>query len=149
MGQKLRHQITIWIGMNEKRNMRIMIMSYVKNVIKKFISGIIIIAQVVMIRKLIVVNKIVWIMENVNHVLCEKCNQEINKWHFYCTDCYDKEADRNERNHMKYGYGKSMVGIFIMQDYDLNLEERKQKYKDYEHILCEQCNLEIYKWHYY
>src|SRR2546423_1799729 len=69
MGQKLRHQITIWIEMNEKRNMRIMIMSYVKNANKKFINGIIIIAQVVMIRKLIVVNKIVWIMENVNHVL--------------------------------------------------------------------------------
>src|SRR5436309_313828 len=37
-----------------------------------------------------------------NHVLCEKCNQEIYQ-NYYCINCLSKEIDRNERNRMKYG----------------------------------------------
>src|SRR5947209_930569 len=64
----LRHQIMIWIEMKEKQNMRIMIMSCVKNVIKKLINSIIIV-QFVLIRKLIEMKEIVCDMEDVKYVL--------------------------------------------------------------------------------
>ena len=31
--------------------------------------------------------------------------------------------------------------IFKTSDYNLNVDERKSKYKDYDQILCEECNL--------
>ena len=37
------------------------------------------------------------------------------------------------------------IRIFKLSDYDLNKDERKAKYKDYDHILCEICNKEIEK----
>src|ERR1700722_5315153 len=37
-----------------------------------------------------------------DYILCEDCNQEIDKQHYYCEDCYNKETDHNERNHMNY-----------------------------------------------
>src|SRR5436190_1231212 len=80
-----------------------------------------------------------------DHVLCEGCNQKIG-WRYYCTDCYDKETDINERNHMKYG---SKAKILELSDYDLNLEERNLKYIDCTHVLCEKCNQEISKLNYY
>src|SRR3954454_13958660 len=43
----LRHQITIWIIMKEKQNIGIIILSYVKNVIKKLVT-LIIIVRIVM-----------------------------------------------------------------------------------------------------
>ena len=36
--------------------------------------------------------------------------------------------------------------IFKTSDYDLILEERGAKYKDYGIILCEECNQKIDKW---
>src|SRR5436190_5649424 len=78
-------------------------------------------------------------------VSCEKCYQKIG-WRYYCTDCYDKETDINERNHMKYG---SKAKILELSDYDLNLEERNLKYIDCTHVLCEKCNQEINKLNYY
>ncbi|CAB4406229.1 unnamed protein product [Rhizophagus irregularis] len=79
---------------------------------------------------------------NYDGILCEKCNKEIDKQYYYCTYCYDKETDVNKKGHMKFG---SNFGIFETFDYNLNLEERKTKYKKYEHIVCKKCNNEIYK----
>ncbi|CAG8447352.1 10612_t:CDS:2 [Rhizophagus irregularis] len=80
-------------------------------------------------------------------ILCEECNQEINKQYLYCFHCYSKETDSNKKGNMTYGTSK--VGIFQISDYDLNLEERKEKYNDYDNILCEGCNQEIDKQYYY
>src|SRR3954453_16109876 len=41
------------------------------------------------------------------------------------------------------------VEIFKTSDYDLNKDERKAKYKDYDHIICEECNKEIDRRYYY
>src|SRR3954453_910185 len=78
-----------------------------------------------------------------DYVLCEICNQEIERTQYYrCEDCYDKETDKNERNRMTYG-SKVGIRIFETSDYDLNKDERKEKYKGYDHILCEKCNQKI------
>ena len=82
-----------------------------------------------------------------DHILCGKCNQEISKWYFYCKGCRDKETDSIEKNRMKNG--KPKVGIFKVSDYDLNLDERRAKFRDYYCILCEKCSQEISKWHCY
>ncbi|PKC73629.1 hypothetical protein RhiirA1_388765 [Rhizophagus irregularis] len=80
-------------------------------------------------------------------ILCEECNQEINKYDFYyCTYCYDKETDVIKKGHMKFG---PKFGIFKTFDYNLNLEERRAKYMNYDGILCEKCNNDIYKRNYY
>jgi hypothetical protein len=79
-------------------------------------------------------------------ILCEKCNLNIDKKHYYCEYCFKKESDINKQNHMKYGLN---FGIFNPSDYDLNLEERKAKYKDFYSILCEKCKQEIDKQYYY
>jgi hypothetical protein len=84
--------------------------------------------------------------ENYDYVICEKCNQEINKKYYRCTYCYFKEIDRNERNRMKYGLN---FEIFKTSDYDLGKDERKAKYKDFDHVLCEECNQKIDRWCYY
>src|SRR2546421_12390130 len=57
--------------------------------------------------------------EDYDHVLCEKCHQEINKY-FYCESCYNKETDDYEKIRMEYGRLK--VGNL---NYDLDLDERK------------------------
>ncbi|PKY62896.1 hypothetical protein RhiirA4_490276, partial [Rhizophagus irregularis] len=82
---------------------------------------------------------------NLDGILCEKCNQEINKYVYYCTYCHAKETDVIKKNHIKFG---SNFGIFETFDYNLNLEERKVKYKKYDHIICEKCNNEIKKQYY-
>src|SRR5688572_24087222 len=70
----LRHQITIWIMMREKQNIRIIVASYVKNVIKQLIRRVIIV-QIVIKRKL-------------------------DNYYYYCADCYYKETDINEKTRM-------------------------------------------------
>src|SRR3989337_1836202 len=45
----------------------------------------------------------------------------------------------NEENHPA-----NKIGIFRTSDYDLDIGERKAKYKDYDHVLCEKCSHEIY-----
>jgi hypothetical protein len=80
------------------------------------------------------------------YLLCEKCNKEIYKPEYYCTNCYNTETDNIIKGHMKYG---SNYGIFNTSDYNLNLEKRKAKYKDFDIILCEKCYKEIHKWVYY
>ncbi|GBB90466.1 hypothetical protein RclHR1_17430002 [Rhizophagus clarus] len=79
-------------------------------------------------------------------IFCEKCNNNINKRHYYCRHCYDKENDINKKGYMKYG---SNFKIFNTLDYNLNLEERMAKYKNFAGIFCEKCNNEIDKWKYY
>src|SRR4051794_9122729 len=65
----LRRQIMIWIIMEEKQNTRIMIMSCVNNVIKKFISVVSgFIVDIAIVRKLIVMKEIVCDMEDVKDV---------------------------------------------------------------------------------
>src|SRR4051794_38740031 len=83
--------------------------------------------------------------ENYN-TLCEKCYKVISKLHYYCQDCfYNNETDKNERNRMKYGL---KIEIFKTSDYDLGKSERRAKYKNYNHILCENCNQEIHQNYY-
>ncbi|CAB5196150.1 unnamed protein product [Rhizophagus irregularis] len=87
--------------------------------------------------------------DHINHIVCEKCNFEIDKQYYYCTYCYNKETDVIKKNHMKLG---SDFKIFNTFDYNLDLEERKEKYKKYDHInhiVCEKCNKEIDKQYYY
>ena len=38
-----------------------------------------------------------------DYVLCEDCNQEIDKQYCYCRECYNRETDCNEQSRMKYG----------------------------------------------
>jgi predicted amidophosphoribosyltransferase len=75
-------------------------------------------------------------------ILCEECNQEIDKYYFYCTGCYKEETDINKKRYMIYG---STFEIFNTSDYNLNLEERRAKYMfKYKYtILCEKCNNEF------
>src|SRR5204863_3544404 len=87
------------------------------------------------------------------------CKLEINKEYYYCTNCCDKKTDRNERNRMKYRkyiqewtnrnefvidniiFNVPKIGI---SDYDLNEDDRQEKYKDYDIVLCEKCDEKIY-----
>src|SRR5437764_1418182 len=62
----------------------------------------------------------------------------------YCTYCFNKETDRNEQNRMKYGLDGSKVGILKTSDRDLDYDERRVKYENYDHILCERCSKKIY-----
>ncbi|POG75004.1 hypothetical protein GLOIN_2v1770605 [Rhizophagus irregularis DAOM 181602=DAOM 197198] len=84
--------------------------------------------------------------EDYDYIFCEKCNKEIDKQNYYCTDCYSKETNINKKSGMKYGL---KYGIFSTLDYNLNLEERKAKYKDFDRILCDKCNNRIKKLNYY
>ena len=54
-----RHQIMIWIWMKEKQNIRIMITSYVKNVIKKLVNGVLFIIVNIVIIKLMVMKELI------------------------------------------------------------------------------------------
>ncbi|CAB5389158.1 unnamed protein product [Rhizophagus irregularis] len=83
---------------------------------------------------------------NFDGILCEKCNQEINKHNYYCIYCYDKETDVIKKGHMKFGSDFKFFNTF---DYNLNLEERKAKYMNFDGILCEKCNQGINKHNYY
>ncbi|CAB4408031.1 unnamed protein product [Rhizophagus irregularis] len=74
---------------------------------------------------------------NFDSILCEKCNNKIDKRNFYCTFCYNIETDTIKKVHMKYG---SDFKIFNTFDYNLNLEERKAKYEKYDLVVCEKCN---------
>src|SRR2546423_1703211 len=47
----------------------------------------------------------------------------------------------NEENHPA-----NKIGIFRTSDYDLDIGERKAKYKDYDRVLCEKCSHEIYNY---
>ncbi|CAG8536587.1 7904_t:CDS:2 [Rhizophagus irregularis] len=80
------------------------------------------------------------------NILCEECNENIDKQGCYCVNCYKNETEIYKRNHMRYGLN---FGIFKTLDYDLNLKERRKKYYDHDYILCEECNLEIDKRYYY
>src|SRR5579859_1514002 len=53
---------------------------------------------------------------------------------------YNNLYDENIHLITKY---EPKVGIFKYLDYDLNLNERKLKFKNYRFILCEDCNQEI------
>ncbi|CAG8510166.1 14583_t:CDS:2 [Rhizophagus irregularis] len=75
--------------------------------------------------------------EKYNLILCEKCNNEIFKWNYYCTPCYNKETNVIEKGHIKFG---SNFGIL---DYNLNLKKRRIKYMNFDGILCGKCNKEI------
>ncbi|GBB90465.1 hypothetical protein RclHR1_17430001 [Rhizophagus clarus] len=96
-------------------------------------------------------------------ILCGKCNQEINKRIYYCICCYKREIDTNKKldYYCKYCYEKeidvikkglmkygSNFGIFNIFDHNLNLKERKAKYKQYDYILCEKCNNKINRQNY-
>src|SRR4051812_1506469 len=84
--------------------------------------------------------------EDYDHVLCEKCNQEIDN-QYYCTYCFNTE-NTNEQNRMQYGRCKVCfkantdigwclsckiegpnVKVFKTSDYDLDYYERSAKYK--------------------
>ena len=80
-----------------------------------------------------------------NYIVCEKCNQKIDREYHYCTGCYNKGTDIDKRNYMKYGL---KIGVFKTSDYDLNMDERRAKYKDNHRIICEKCNQKI-DWLYY
>ncbi|PKY59194.1 hypothetical protein RhiirA4_514629, partial [Rhizophagus irregularis] len=95
-----------------------------------------------------------------DHVLCEDCSQEIEKFSFVCYNCYNKETDCNERNRMNHGickscftsstsYGCSICNIFKTSDYDLNLKERKVKYRNSNYVLCEDCYKEVDYYRFY
>uniref|UniRef100_U9TV78 Uncharacterized protein n=1 Tax=Rhizophagus irregularis (strain DAOM 181602 / DAOM 197198 / MUCL 43194) TaxID=747089 RepID=U9TV78_RHIID len=45
----------------------------------------------------------------------------------------------------KYDIFESRFGVFKILDYDLNLDERKLKFKKYDRVLCEDCSQEIEK----
>src|SRR3954467_11127365 len=62
----LRHQIMIWIILREKQHIRIIVTSYVRYAISNLI--IIIIVQIVIIRKLIVMKEILCNMEDAKYV---------------------------------------------------------------------------------
>src|SRR5439155_233790 len=85
----------------------------------------------------------------------------------YCKYCYNKENNEEERRRILYGKCKkcfkactdhnwcSTCGsqrfddfknqiVFKLTDYDLNVNERKVKYKDYDIILCEECSKIFY-----
>src|SRR5436190_1185184 len=86
--------------------------------------------------------------KNYDHILCEKCNEEIDKQSFYCEGCYNKETNNYERYCMIYG--RSKVGIFKTSDYYyLDFIEREEKYKEFYYILCEKCNEGIDKQFFY
>src|SRR5436189_283174 len=78
--------------------------------------------------------------EDYDQILCEKCNQEIDEWDYFCINCYSKETD-----YKRYcmTYGRSKLRVLKTSDYDLDLYQRKEKYKDYDHIFCKNCNQEI------
>ncbi|CAB4406227.1 unnamed protein product [Rhizophagus irregularis] len=81
---------------------------------------------------------------NFDGILCEKCNQEINNHYYYCMSCHNKETDIIKKDHMR-----SKFAIFKKSDYNLNLEEIRAKYMNYDGILCENCNQEIEEYYYY
>ena len=44
------------------------------------------------------------IFQNYDLVLCVKCNCKIeSKYRYYCDNCYERETDETERNHMRNG----------------------------------------------
>src|ERR1051325_5140013 len=53
---------------------------------------------------------------NYCYILCEKCNQEIDKQDYYCKNCYGQI-------------------VFKTSDYELDTDERKAKYGNYRYIL--------------
>ncbi|GES90746.1 kinase-like domain-containing protein [Rhizophagus clarus] len=80
-------------------------------------------------------------------ILCESCSKEIDNYSYYCTYCYNKETDSNEKGQMKF---ESKFRIFNISDYNLlNLEGRRAKYKNYYYILCENYNKEIDNYKFY
>ncbi|CAG8668939.1 18152_t:CDS:2, partial [Rhizophagus irregularis] len=85
---------------------------------------------------------------NYDSILCEKCNNKIEDWNYYCAYCYCKETDVIKKGHMKFG-PKFKFGIFKTSDYNLDLKERRAEYMNYHSILCEKCNNKIEDWYYY
>ncbi|GBB93939.1 hypothetical protein RclHR1_02260004 [Rhizophagus clarus] len=83
---------------------------------------------------------------NLNYILCENCNEEVDYCKSYCIHCYDKETDVVKKVQMKYG---SNFGIFKTLDYNLDLKERRAKYKNFDVILCENCNKETNHYYWY
>ncbi|PKC03274.1 kinase-like protein [Rhizophagus irregularis] len=85
--------------------------------------------------------------EKYSLIFCGKCNNEIFKWNYYCTSCYNKEINVIKKGHMRFGPN---FEIFKKSDYcNLNLEERRAKYMNYDGILCEICYNQISKWNYH
>src|SRR5271154_7066262 len=99
--------------------MRIVFTLSVKYVIKQLVIlsplSFLIVVQIAIVRRLIVMN--------MKYGRCEKWFKANTA--FWCSSC--------EINEPK-------VGIFKTSDYDLDLDERKAKYKDYYLIFCEKCN---------
>ncbi|CAB5353591.1 unnamed protein product [Rhizophagus irregularis] len=84
--------------------------------------------------------------EKYNLIFCEKCNNEIFKWNYYCTYCYNKEINVIKKGYIKFGSNFRILGC------NLNLEERKERRKKYmffNGMLCEKCNKEINNQCYY
>src|SRR3954454_13601583 len=95
-------------------------------------------------------------------ILCGKCKRQVGCGLFYCEYCYYNETDEEEKNRMKYGKCKgcfqlctghnwcSSCGfqnndnienqiVFKTIYYDLNRDERKIRFKDYDLIFCGEC----------
>ncbi|PKY61589.1 hypothetical protein RhiirA4_522861, partial [Rhizophagus irregularis] len=83
---------------------------------------------------------------NYDGILCEICYNQISKWNYHCIHCYNEETDAIKKGHMKFGSNFKILNTF---DYNLNLDERREKYKIYDHIVCEKCDNEIFNWNYY
>src|SRR6266498_2476138 len=60
----------------------------------------------------------------------------------------ENRSDNNLYENDHPNKNDDMVGIFKISDYDLDWDERKEKFKDYDHVLCEKCKEELND-HYY
>src|SRR3954469_8054486 len=62
-----------------------------------------------------------------------------------------KEAIKSKRNIINFSQRnnkKKIIIVFKSSDYNLDKDERKVKYKDYDLVLCEKCNQKINRdWH--
>src|SRR4051812_11076412 len=101
-----------------------MILFFVENVNKNLVL-ICFIVKTVIVRKLMK-KKIAYCMENVKYVF--KSVQKKN----WCSSCGFQNIK------------KQNVIFFKKSDYDLDLDERETKFKDYDLILCGKCNQIFY-----
>jgi hypothetical protein len=61
--------------------------------------------------------------------------------------CSERNSIDNNSYNNDYNI-KKIEGIFKLSDYDLDKDERKLKYKDYNTIICEKCNEKFNRdWH--
>ncbi|CAG8536473.1 7898_t:CDS:2 [Rhizophagus irregularis] len=76
-------------------------------------------------------------------LLCEKCNQEVNKRDYKCNYCYNKETDPNEKFRMRlgsckechqvneYSVGFCDISLDILNDYINQKQAEEQKNPSY------------------